>query len=269
MAIENNERICFNCNYFYPACEDITEYGICLYDDDFEPYIDAIFEYNDYSACRDLIVKKRFRGDKEVCDKFEMAEIIEVDDYTDDSYLSEQLDFCRDTDETDQEKLERMAFEKKMEGIDWKNVPAGQFAEKLVKGSPEEQEAALRKLEILFAQGNREAFEVLFDHLRTLPSPEKIEETHKKIDILEVLKIKATPNQRARLVVMLMDEMRKVESNNITRQWITRILKYMASLSEEEAFEPLATLLADRKFAPRLRGRIEDILIELSRKANC
>ena len=39
------ERICFNCNVFFPASMDENmEYGICLNDKEFEPFIDELLE---------------------------------------------------------------------------------------------------------------------------------------------------------------------------------------------------------------------------------
>jgi hypothetical protein len=37
------ERVCFNCNHFFPASiQGPTEFGICLNDKEFEPFIDEL-----------------------------------------------------------------------------------------------------------------------------------------------------------------------------------------------------------------------------------
>ena len=80
MNKEQLERICFNCNYFFPSRAEATEFGICLEDKDFEPYIDELLENLNYSCCQELIQEKEFPGDKDACNQFEEAEIIDIDD---------------------------------------------------------------------------------------------------------------------------------------------------------------------------------------------
>ena len=72
-------RVCFNCNYFFPDCDDFTEYGICLEDDAFEPFIDELLEMN-YSSCRELVEAKKFPGDRDACEKYDEVEIEEIDE---------------------------------------------------------------------------------------------------------------------------------------------------------------------------------------------
>jgi len=52
MASGESDRVCFNCNYFFPAGEEMTEYGICLEDNDFDPYIEDLLENFDFASCR-------------------------------------------------------------------------------------------------------------------------------------------------------------------------------------------------------------------------
>ena len=79
MSDEPLERVCYNCNSFFPDCDEITEYGICLQDDAFEPFVDELFEM-DYSSCRDLVEAKKFLGSRDVCEKYEEIEIEEIDE---------------------------------------------------------------------------------------------------------------------------------------------------------------------------------------------
>lgn len=76
------DRICFNCNYYMPDKKDFdTGYGACLFDmDKFEPFVDEIFEDNDFSSCMEAYDEKRIDGDSIVCENYEQAEIIEFDD---------------------------------------------------------------------------------------------------------------------------------------------------------------------------------------------
>ncbi len=79
MPKEQLERICFNCNYFFPSRTEASEYGICLEDKDFEPFLDELLEDLNYGSCQKLISSKEFPGHKEACEKYEEAEIVEID----------------------------------------------------------------------------------------------------------------------------------------------------------------------------------------------
>lgn len=263
MASEETERICFNCTYFFPAGEEVTEYGICLGDNAFDPYIEELLENFNFASCQDLIEKKKFPGENEACEKFEEAEILEADD---DSPLGELLNHFKETGEIDQEKFKEAILEEQLKHIDFKTLPVEPYLKKLENGDKEEQKKALRSLGSLLSLGNREAFEVLFDYLKVLPPPEKIEDVHLKIDILEELKRGDAPDQRSRLISLLIEELSKVASNNTTRQWITKILQYLARAPEAEVRQPLETLLKKRKFAFRTRQKIEAVLEQLGQE---
>ena len=81
MKKEQLERVCCNCNYFFPSRPEISEYGICLEDSEFDPFIDELLENLNYSCCQDLIREKEFTGDKDACNQYEEAEFIGIDDY--------------------------------------------------------------------------------------------------------------------------------------------------------------------------------------------
>ncbi len=90
MADEISARICFYCNSFFPSSEGPTEYGICLEDNDFEPYTEELLENSNYASCQELINSKQFPGKQKACDKFKLAEIIKIDDDTSMGDLPEQ-----------------------------------------------------------------------------------------------------------------------------------------------------------------------------------
>lgn len=215
------ERVCFNCNFFFPDCDDFTEYGICLQDDVFEPFVDELLEMN-YSSCRELVEVKKYLGSKDACENYDEIEILEIDE----------------------------------------NGSVTPYLDDLHSGEPERQNSALHRLETLLIQGNREAFEVLFDLLKNLPLPQKIEEVHHRIKILECMEY-CRGDQRSKLIRLLIDELYRIPSNNTTRQWITKILKILARSPEGEVRQPLETLLQEREFSVRLRNRIEDVLYQL------
>jgi len=263
MTSDEIERTCFHCNYFFPASEGVTEYGICLEDSDFTPYIEELMENLNFACCQDLIDEKKFPGDSEPCEKFDEAEIIEV---ADDSSLGELLSHFKETGEVDQEKFNEAIMKDQLKDIDLKTLPVEPYLKMLESGDKDEQKKALHSLGGLVSQGNREAFEVLFNHLKVLPPPEKIDDVHIKIDILEGLKDGNLPEQRSRLISLLIEELSEVVSNNTTRQWITKILLYLAGAPEAEVRQPLEALLKKREFSFRTRQKIEAVLDELGQE---
>ncbi len=62
---EELDRLCCNCNSFFPAETGWTEEGICLSDSAFEPYLDELLENMNYDCCKDLIEKLKFDGNCE------------------------------------------------------------------------------------------------------------------------------------------------------------------------------------------------------------
>ena len=81
--MEGEKKKCWDCSsYFIAQIDDEpTEYGICLDDEAFEPYLEKIMEDFDLSGCLELVEEKKFIGmEKEACPDFEQVEIIYLDD---------------------------------------------------------------------------------------------------------------------------------------------------------------------------------------------
>jgi len=114
------EHICFNCNDFFSATSEATEFGICLQDEDFDPFIDQLLEDLNYSCCRDLIERKKFSGEKEGCPEFTPVERIEIDD---DSELGQALQRSIKDGKLSEEDFERAIAEELFRQTDWENVP--------------------------------------------------------------------------------------------------------------------------------------------------
>ena len=104
MESEELEPICLNCNYFFPAnMKEVTEYGICLYDKAFEPFIDELLENYNYDSCKELIEEKKIFGEAEACEHFEEPEEFEIDD---DSYLGRELKNFKNSGKLDMDAIE-------------------------------------------------------------------------------------------------------------------------------------------------------------------
>lgn len=257
MKEDGLERICFNCNHYFPESSgEPTEFGICLNDEAFDPFIDELLENLNYAVCQDLIDRKKFLGQREACEDFEESEIVEIDD---DSPLGSELKRLSKTGELNLESLEQALLEERVRSIDWKSAPVDQYVNRLRDPRPEEQDAAISSLGGLIALGNVEAFEGLFDFFKELPPPETIEEVHFKIRILGQLE---RPDTKVRLIPYLIDELYRMPSNNTTRQWISRILQFLEYSPREEIRGPLVKMLSERRFSYKFKRRIESILFK-------
>lgn len=54
------DRTCQNCSSFFQDSEDM-DFGVCMRDEIFEPYIDEILESENFSSCQELFFKKSVR----------------------------------------------------------------------------------------------------------------------------------------------------------------------------------------------------------------
>ncbi len=72
------ERVCGNCNNFFPDTFELTENGICLADEAFAPFLDDLLDRGDFRRCRKLIEVKKFHHQQEVCSLFDEVECVEL-----------------------------------------------------------------------------------------------------------------------------------------------------------------------------------------------
>jgi len=71
------EKICGNCNQFFPNQDTPTVYRICCEDPAFEPYIEDILQGREHPS-QDLIQSKSFDMNSEGCEKFSPAEEADI-----------------------------------------------------------------------------------------------------------------------------------------------------------------------------------------------
>ncbi len=256
MESEKLEPICLNCNYFFPAnMEEVTEYGICLYDKAFEPFIDELLENYNYDSCKELIEEKKILGDTKACEHFEEPEEVEIDD---DSYLGRELKNLKNSGKLDMDAIETAILSDEIEKIDWKTVPVDKYVARLNSPDKNEQLEAISTLGSLAISGNKKAFNQLIKYFKNLPSPITLDEVHFKIAVfkhLEHMKDKST------IILPLINELYHIQSNNITRQWISKILRYLERCPIDKVRDPLEKLLKEKKFSYRLKNKIKNTII--------
>lgn len=255
MEKEDLEAICFNCNQFLPiSMDEPTEFGICLNDKVFEPFIDELLENPKTASCQDLITWKKFSGEKEACDNFEEVETIEIDD---NSPLGIELSRLRKTDDLNIESFKMALLEEQVKNIDWKTMPVDKSVAQLKSSNLKEQNAAISNLAALIIHGNIDAFNELFIFFEQLPPPKTTKEVHFKMELLRHLTLS---DKKIILIPHLIDELYRTASNNTTRQWISKIFQFLECVPRENVQEPLEKMLRDKRFSYRLKKKIKNIL---------
>lgn len=250
------ESICFNCNYFFPdTMNEFTEFGICLNDPVFEPYIDELLKDPDTASCHQLIQDNKFSGECNICDDFEVIEErIEIDD---DSSLGLVLSELKESGNLTSDAFQSAVLENQLKDMNLGSLPVDGYKANLFSSDSEKQKEAVLSLGALISNGNKKAFDLLFAFFKELPPPSTISEVHFKIDILKRLKYAESKNI---LIPILVNELYQTDSNNTTRQWITAIFKFLESCPREGVHEPLKNMLKDKKFSYRLKQKIKHIL---------
>jgi len=254
-AEDEKERICLNCNHYFPAAVDEpTEFGICLNDEEFEPFSEEILAESDFTRCLGLVEAKKFPGEREACQDFEEAEFFEIDD---ESPLGRRIRELYERGELNLDTFKQALLEEELRRIDWKAIPVDGYLQAL-KGKEEGlRDKAIDGLGTLVALGNEAALRGLSEFLKALPVARDIEQVHLKKRILRHL---ARSDASGTLIPYLVDELSRTPSNNTTRQWISEILRFLERSPWEEVHAPLERALARERFSPRVRQRIREIL---------
>ncbi len=253
---EEMEKTCLDCGAYLPASEEeLTEFGICLKDNAFEPFIEELLEGPSFDSCRPLIEKKKFVGeDRSVCPDFEQSEHIEIDD---DSPLGKELHRLSERGELIPEAFEAAVLEEQLRRVDWKMFPVDDYASQLQSSKPDEQNDAISSLGALIAHGNSEAFNVLLGFLKDLSPPATMKEVHLRKEILRHL---FCANDKAAVTHCLIEELDRIPSNNTTRQWFSEIFRFLQHCQIEVIREPLERMLSDKRFSYRVKRKIKEML---------
>ncbi len=247
---EELDRVCFNCNSFFPAEAGWTAEGICLNDSVFDPYLDELLENMNYDCCKDLIDKLKFEGNREACEHFDPVEISSTDLEEDDQEFAEG-------DELNVNSLQELLLKHELKRMADPNYPLESYAEQLTSKSKKEVESGVNTLYLIMAQGNKRAFTALCEYYSNLPPAESLEDVHWKIEFLE--KLRLGKNKKA-LFDCLIQELYKTPSNNTTRSLITKIFKIMNTLPADLMEDQLLKMLKEKRFSYRLKDKMKELL---------
>ena len=243
---KETEKICFDCNQFFPEqLGETSEFGICLMDPVFEPYLDELLEGRVDTRLREIINSKKYEGDREICEAFQPIEEIE------DPILTRELADWMAGKKSDQELREILRqYEIRNQSIEKETS--------LLKSlNFQVRQQALSSLCGLMSLGHQQARLLLLDFFRELPPPASLSEVHFKIDLWN----RIHPFYgREELIPILIQELDRMPSNQTTRGWWTAIFRFFRACPVEKIREPLQELLHQRKFSARIKKRLNDIL---------
>ena len=240
------ERTCINCNYFFPyLLYGPSEYGICLKDDEFEPYIEELLENENYDCCIELIEKKKFDGNEHTCKDFEMVGIIGAD-------LSE--------DELSETGMDDMEIMDDVINIALKYRSVKDYREMISGTDAETRLKAFESLNALVSMGNNEASDLLIASFKEIPPPVSLEDVHFK---LNVFRFADRDNYVKDLIPVLIRDLYETKSTNQTRQWFSEIFRFLgAHRNEENVTNSLEKMLVKKQFSYRIKQKIRSILQE-------
>jgi len=225
------DDICQNCSQFISDSEDLVAgLGICIMDNVFEQYIDAILENADFSDCYDIYIEKRYNGEKEACTHFEELDIIEIsnDDEVYGVFLHEQM---------------------KHQNVD-------ELIKMLYCNDNELKKRAIREVASYIALGNTGAYEGLVNYYMGLAQVEDLEDVHIRVEIVDAISFK---NTEKATIDAYVNELVRTPSNNTTKQLYSEILKYLGKCSTEMVRDPLLELLVKRQYSYKMRNKILEI----------
>lgn len=225
------ERICQNCGSFFQDDDDDYDFGICMMDEEFEPYADEIIDNGNFSCCRELFLRKRFEYSTEACEKFEEIECLDLPEGMDlETYI-------------------------KLESLKTANVDG--VTKYLYNDDINIVKYALSETSHYVYLGNKGAFEGLLEYYLSLGPAEKLEDVHLRKDIIEVLQ---RYEDDERIVRAYVKELERTPSNNTTRQLYTLVLERLRRCNYEIAADLLYKLLERKEYGAKLRKRITDTI---------
>jgi hypothetical protein len=249
-------KACIDCSAYLPVpLEELTEFGICLNDETFEPFVEDLLVGSIPASCQALVEQKKFVGDCSVCPDFRESEIIEIDD---ESPLGHELRRLGESGQLTPESLENAIIEEGLRRTDWKTLPVDQYAKQLESGRSKERDAGISSLGAMIALGNPAAFQALLQYLSSLAPPRTTKDVHLKKEILRQL---ACWKDRSVVAPVLIQELGRIPSNNTTRQWISDILKFIERCPLEVVQDPLERMLSDKKFSFKLMRKVKEALL--------
>ena len=251
------ERLCGNCHAVHPAEPFQSDFAICLNDPELEPYLDDILERQDFSRCQDLVLRKRFAWDREVCDDFDPVD--DVGEEWSPELTAKVMKLAEDGDLT-AETFQQAVLDDAFDRTDWSSAPIDGCVRKLKESKTlDAREEALNPFGFFIAHRNKAAFDALCEYLRALPPAETLEDKALRIEILRQLQVNW--EYQRELALLLVEDLLRTASNNTTRGWYSEVLYFFERRCPPEiAEEALPPMLDSPHFSYRIKTRVRGIL---------
>lgn len=225
---EEFEKVCRNCGSFTnDIYSNEYDFGICMNDVEFDPYIDQVMENGAFDHCRELFERKKFDCNTHTGPDFHYIETVIYKDTDPDTYTKEVF------------KRARM-------------VQPSEILRELY--SKKDDEKVLNYMRSLIYRCNEYAHSCLLEYYRQLGAAQTLEDVHlriKMVDVLEIIQIEDN-------VGVYMEEMRRTPVDNRTRQLHRHILDKLTSYSVEWKDKPFLDLISTTKFGPKMMQHIEE-----------
>lgn len=186
-------KICQNCNSFFQDIKELDiDFGVCLIDSAFEPFVDEVVENADFSCCRELYLKKRFDGAREVCENYEEIEVVDISDDEDiNPYIHSEKMKHQNVDEV---------------------IKYFYDADNTIVNN------AISTISMYVHIGNENAYKGLIDYYVSLGPAESLEDVYFRLKIVDILTSKESEKNTIKAYV---NELARTPSNNTTRQLYT------------------------------------------------
>lgn len=226
------DNICINCSSFFQDDRDLyTEFGVCMNEEIFEPFLDEVLESADFSNCYDIYQKMRFCGGSAACDQYEEPEIIEVPD--------------------GMNVYDYLLFEK------MKHQNVDDLISYLYNSDSKVVKKAISLITTYIGIGNKGAYEGLINYYMGLGPAVSLEDVYTRMNIIDALSIKESEQDTIDAYV---NELFRTASNNTTRQLYSLILKRLSNCPANMIQEPLLQLLDKKQYSYKMRKRIVEVL---------
>ena len=241
-----DDKICINCNYFFPyLLHGPSEYGICLNDPAFDPYIDELLENQNYDICQELVDLKKFDGNENYCENFEMVVFIE------DELSTDVFDKINSFNEQNlAQNINTILKHKSVE----------EYLKKLKSPNRDTQLEAFNSLSALSSYGNIAASKLIVKSFKEIPPPITLVDVHHKQKLFRIVN---REDDKDEIIAILIRDLYETKSNNQTRQWISEILKSLRNNRDNKMVkESLTKMLNEKQFSYRIKNIIKEILKE-------
>lgn len=221
--------ICQNCCFFFLDSEDI-DFGVCMKDEAFEPFIDEILENDNFSCCYEMYLQKRFEGKREACDQFEEPEVLEIPEGED---ISAYIAY---------------------ENLKHQNVD--EIIKYLYSSDADLVKKAISAISTYVYIGNMGAYEGLISYYESLGPAEGLDDVYLRIEMIDML---IRYESEKRTIEAYINELARTPSNNTTRKLYTLILKRLSRCPAEIVSGLLIELLNKQQYSYKIRKRILEV----------